>query len=219
MNCSASNVSPPAIRAVLFDFGGVLAGEGFRDGLFALAKAQGLDPEEVHRIALDTVYDSGYVLGRGAEAEFWDLMRQRTGIRGDDGKLSREILSRFILRPRLLDAVRKLRECGVIAAILSDQTDWLERLDNRLDFFREFDRVFNSYRTGKGKRDPSFFDDVVRELQIDPHEALFIDDMPGNVERARSRGLQALLFEDEESCLAQLGNRCGRGGNRQEKSR
>jgi len=202
----ASNESSRTIRAVLFDFGGVLAEEGFRDGLFALAKAQGLNPDEVHRIGLDTVYDSGYVLGRGSEVDFWALMRQRAGIRGDDEELSREILSRFILRPLMLDAVRKLRARGIITAILSDQTGWLERLDASLHFFREFDRVFNSYRTGKGKRDPSFFDDVVNELKIAPHEALFIDDMPGNIERARSRGLQALLFEDEERCLAVLGN-------------
>ncbi len=206
MNNAASSESSPTIRAVLFDFGGVLAEEGFRDGLRAIAKAQGLDPDEVHPIGLDTVYDSGYVLGRGSEADFWALMRQRAGIRGDDEELSREILSRFILRPLMLDAVRKLRERGIITAILSDQTGWLDRLDARLDFFREFDRVFNSYHTGKGKRDPSFFDDVVKELKIAPHEALFIDDMPGNIERARSRGLQALLFEDEERCLAVLGN-------------
>lgn len=204
MSNSASDPAFHDVRAILFDFGGVLAEEGFRDGLFAIAKGQGLDPDEVHRIGLDAVYDSGYVLGRGSEADFWSLMRQRTGIRGDDRELSREILSRFALRPRMLDAVRELRESGFITAILSDQTGWLERLDARLGFFKEFERVFNSYRTGKGKRDPRSFDDAVQELGIEPGEALFIDDMAGNVERARSRGLQALLFEDEERCLALL---------------
>lgn len=204
MNNPASNEAFPAVRAVLFDFGGVLAEEGFREGLFTIANSQGLDPEEVHRIGLDAVYDSGYVLGRGSEADFWALMRQRTGIAGGDRELSGEILSRFVLRPRMLDEVRKLRKSGFITAILSDQTDWLERLDARLGFFREFDRVFNSYRTGKGKRDTRSFDDAVKELGIEPGEALFIDDMPGNVERARSRGLQAYLFDDEERCVAFL---------------
>jgi hypothetical protein len=35
----------PAIRAVLFDFGGVLAEEGFRIGLRAIARLNSLDPE------------------------------------------------------------------------------------------------------------------------------------------------------------------------------
>ena len=31
------------IRAVLFDYGGVLAEEGFREGLFSIARQQGLE--------------------------------------------------------------------------------------------------------------------------------------------------------------------------------
>lgn len=197
------------IRAVLLDFGGVLAEEGFREGLYAIARQQGLDPAEVHRIGLDTVYDSGYVLGQGSEADFWTMMRQRTAVRGDNTALSEEILSRFILRPRMMAMVRQLRGAGIVTAILSDQTGWLEWLDRRDRFFREFDAVFNSFRLGKGKREPSMFDDAIRALGVQPSEALFVDDMPGNVERARARGLLALLFEDEESCLAELARLTG----------
>ncbi|KAF0218886.1 MAG: putative hydrolase of the HAD [Geobacteraceae bacterium] len=192
------------VRTALFDFGGVLAEEGFREGLHAIARRQRLDPLEVHRIGMDAVYDSGYVLGRGSEADFWALMRKLAGIKGVDEELSREVLSRFILRPRMLELVRALRKQGVICAILSDQTDWLERLDTRDHFFREFDRVFNSYCLGKGKRDATVFDDVVHTLNVLPCEALFVDDMPSNVERAGSRGLQALLFEDEGRFIVEL---------------
>ncbi len=192
------------INVVLFDYGGVLAEEGFRDGLKAIAARQGLNPEEMHRAAMDAVYDSGYVLGRGSEADFWALLRKRTGLAGQDDALTAEILSRFVLRPRLLDLVRVLRRRGVCTAILSDQTDWLDRLDGRDGFFHAFDVVFNSYRLGKGKRDATLFDDVLRRLSVRPEEALFIDDARGNVERARSRGLQALLYRNAESLEDEL---------------
>ena len=45
-----------------------------------------------------------------------------------------------------------LRRGGFLTAILSDQTDWLDRLEARHHFFGHFDRVFNSYHLGKGKR-------------------------------------------------------------------
>ena len=192
------------IRAVLFDFGGVLAEEGFREGLFELARHQGLDPIEVHGAGMDAVYGSGYVLGTGSEAAFWRLMRERTGLRGSDRELSDMILSRFVLRPRMLEAVRELRRQGYLTAIVSDQTDWLEQLDRQQGFSREFDRLFNSYRLGKGKRDPSLFDDVARELGIEPGEALFVDDMLANVVRAESRGMRGIVFEDEERFLTEL---------------
>lgn len=42
---SRTSNSCSAIRAVLFDFGGVLAEEGFRIGLRAIARLNSLDPE------------------------------------------------------------------------------------------------------------------------------------------------------------------------------
>ena len=33
------------IKTVIFDFGGVLAEEGFREGLLAIARENGLDPD------------------------------------------------------------------------------------------------------------------------------------------------------------------------------
>jgi len=192
------------LRAVLFDFGGVLATEGFREGLQEIARCQGLDPLEVHMTGMDAIYDSGYIVGNGSEAEFWAVMRERTGLAGTDKDLTGEILDRFVIRPRMLEAVRRLRGMGIITAILSDQTDWLERLDDRDLFYGEFDHVFNSYRLGKGKRDPSLFADVVAGIGTAPHEALFVDDMPANVERAKDEGLQGMVFADEEGFLAEL---------------
>jgi HAD superfamily hydrolase (TIGR01509 family) len=192
------------LKAVLFDFGGVLAEEGFQEGICAIARSQGLDPAQVHQAGMEAVYDTGYVLGRGSEADFWREMRQRTGIVGDDKTLSREILDRFVLRPGMLAAVRALRQRGITVAILSDQTDWLDWLDRRDGFFAAFDQLFNSYHLGKGKRDPSAFDDAVRALGVAPHEALLVDDMPGNVARAAARGLRTILFRDEAGFLAEL---------------
>jgi putative hydrolase of the HAD superfamily len=194
----------PAIRAVLFDFGGVLAEEGFRAGLHTIARLNGLDPETVHRKGIDAVYESGYVTGRANEADFWKLMRSRFRFNEADAALTGIILDRFTLRPEMIDLVRYLRGRGLTCAILSDQTDWLDRLDQRDDFYREFDRVYCSYRLGKSKREPILFDEVVADLALRPDEALFLDDDPGNVERARSCGLNALCCAAATQCRAGL---------------
>lgn len=192
------------IKAVLFDFGGVISTEGFREGLQDIARRQGLNQQDLHRLGLGAVYDSGYVLGKGSEADFWAMMRQRTGIKGEDAELTGLTLPHFVIRPRVIQAVRRLRGKGYIVAILSDQTDWIERLDQKYQFYAEFHRIFNSYRLGKGKRDPSLFTDVTAELRIAPQEALFIDDARENVERAQAQGLRVILFENEAMVLAEL---------------
>jgi len=192
------------IRAVVFDFGGVLAEEGFRDGLADLARQQGLDPEAVHRAAYDAIYESGYITGQGTAEAFWRILQGKTGITGDLDTLFLAIAARFALRPRMFAMVRALRSQGYITAILSDQTEWLDRLDETLHFFQDFDKVYNSFHLGKGKRDPSIFDDLVRDLGLAPERVIFVDDNQDNVERARSQGIKALLFLNEDQCRNDL---------------
>jgi putative hydrolase of the HAD superfamily len=186
-----------AIQWILFDFGGVVAEEGFRAGLTHLATHHGRDPEAVLAHAMDAVYASGFVTGTGSEADFWRELGERAGLWVDPMEGENAILSRFRLRPGMVALVRRLRGEGCSVGLLTDQTEWLERLDRRDGFLSEFDRVFNSFRLGKGKRDPTLFDEVAAALGVAPEGILFIDDAPGNVERARERGLQALLYEDE----------------------
>jgi putative hydrolase of the HAD superfamily len=192
------------IRAVLFDFGGVIAEEGFYNGLISLAEKQALDEHSMPVEGMKAVYDSGFVLGQGTASDFWALMRQRTGLEGEDDFLSDRIIDGFQIRHWVIELVRKLRAKGYITGILSDQTNWLYELDGYDHFFAEFDHIYNSFDLGKGKRDPTLFIDVVNDLKLQPGEVLFIDDNEGNVERASSMGLMALLYIDHKTLIREL---------------
>lgn len=192
------------IDVVLFDFGGVLAEEGWKKGFMAIAEANGLDSDHVIQTAADTVYETGYILGKDSESSFWNTMREKTGIRDDDAFLMHEIISRFILRDWMIDLVKKLKSENLIVGILSDQTDMLDKLNARFDFFKWFDYVFNSYHLGKGKWDISLFDDIAGFLKTPPNKILFIDDDQGNVARARQKGWKAILYSDADSFLLDM---------------
>jgi putative hydrolase of the HAD superfamily len=196
-------MSGSKIRVVLFDFGGVLAEEGFRNGLLQLALEQGL-PEDLPEQGMRAVYDSGFVLGRGTAEDFWKLLKARTGLSGDDDALSRRLLDGFVLRPWMLELVWRLRHAGFITGILSDQTDWLDALDARDHFFAAFDHIYNSYYLGRGKRDSATFRQVADDLGLEPAELLFVDDDAGNVERARAAGLYAIQYLDRAGFNAAL---------------
>ncbi len=182
------------LRAVLFDFGGVLAEEGFREGLKAIARKKGLDPEDFYKISADLVYQTGYVTGRRDEHFYWNAVRKKTGLKGDDREFREEILKRFKLRRESIAVVKKIKSSGLIVAILSDQTNWLDELDQRSPFHHHFNYVFNSFHLRKTKRDPSIFRDVCALLGVRPQEVLFVDDNLENVKRAKSQGLRAIHF-------------------------
>jgi putative hydrolase of the HAD superfamily len=195
------------INSFFFDFGGVLAEEGFREGLREIGARSGKDPDEFFTAAAEAVYSSGYVTGKGTETDFWNLVRASTGVDGSDDWMRFEIMSRFIIRTEMISLVKVLRTKGLKLYILSDQTDWLDELDNRYDFFREFDDVFNSYYLGKGKRDPTLFSDILGMLDLKPEQALFIDDNQGNIQRARTQGWRAIYFESREELTRELKER------------
>lgn len=194
------------IRVALFDYGGVLAEEGFREGLMAIGEKNHQDPEEFAGKGFDIIHRTGYVTGHADEAIYWEALRKETGIRGTDRELRAQILGRFVLRPWMLDLVAGLRKAGLVTAILSDQTQWLDELDKRDDFFKYFDYLFNSYYVGMSKRDPALFDYVADVLSVRPPQILFIDDHPGNIERAGKRGYRTHLYKDKQDLMETFGN-------------
>lgn len=192
------------VKSVIFDFGGVIAEEGFVKGLRVIGRRYSKDPEEVLRVGGSLSYETGFVYGKATEREFWSAFRQHTGIAAPDDELREVVLSRFTLRPRVLELARSLKEAGFVTVILSDQTNWLEEIDGRTPFFYLFDKVFNSYKMGISKRDPAIFALVLQELGLEPPQAIFIDDRNENVMRAASVGLKAILYRDEENLIEEL---------------
>jgi len=187
------------IKAVLLDYGGVIADEGFQNGLRALAREQGIDPKKMMDVAHLGVYETGFILGTGTEADFWAYMRDGTGLKGIDAELSQRILDGFILRSWMMARVRHWRAQGIITGILSNQSPWLDILNERDHFYKDFDHVFNSYNIGKGKRDPSLFHDIAGRLALAPDEILFVDDSKINIENAQSAGWQTILYINRSS--------------------
>jgi len=193
-----------SITAILFDFGGVLAEEGFRNGLQSLAIEQHLVVENMPEEGMRAVYDSGFVVGQGTAADFWALLRQRTGLQGEDNQLTQRILEGFVVRPSMMKVVGELNERGFLTGILSDQTDWLDILDAQYLIYNNFNHIFNSYYLGKGKQDPSLFSDVAAYLKLSPTEILFIDDDAGNVARARACGYRGLHYINQQEFVTEL---------------
>jgi putative hydrolase of the HAD superfamily len=192
------------IQAILLDFGGVIAEEGFQQGLYAIADRFGLDQKRFFQLANEAVYNSGYVTGTGSEKDYWNEVREHSGIIADDEELRQEILSRFIPRDWMLEIIRSLRQQEKVIAILSDQTDWLDQLDARYHFFQYFDAVFNSFHLGKTKRDPAIFAEILSALEANGKETLFVDDNISHIDRATAAGLQTHHFNDRDTFMKVL---------------
>jgi putative hydrolase of the HAD superfamily len=192
--------------AVVFDFGGVMADEGFREGLKAIARENGLDEEVFFARARDLIYESGYVTGAGDEHAYWQAARDEFGITGSDEELRGQVLRRFVVRPEMFNYCADLRDRGHTVALLTDQTDWLYELDraNDMAILSAFDFVFNSYDLHMSKRNSELFRYVEKTLRAAPKDILFVDDNPHNVEMAGKAGWTTVLFRDHRTLQEEL---------------
>lgn len=184
------------IKAVIFDFDGVIAPPAFRQSLYQLAEQQGIDPQGLPKEALRALKDSGHMVGKGSVEEFWALLQRRTALQASYQELEIQLIARSTPRPEMLALADRLRAAGYLTAILSDHTPILDKIEERNGFFHHYDQVFNSYYLGLGKIDPEVFEEVTRRLGVNPEQAVFTDDNPGNVRRAKSRAVQAFDFVD-----------------------
>ena len=187
-----------SIKAVIFDFGGVIADEGFKAGINEIARINDLDPEMLKKRAFDAVYDTGFVKGKIRDKGFWKKFRQDTGITGTDDELTEIVLSRFTLRSYMLETVKRLKKSGIKTYILSDQTHWIDDINAKSGFFSLFDKVYNSYKMGITKKESRTFDLIIKNIGLDPGEMLFIDDHAAHIGRAQEKFLHTIWFTEKK---------------------
>lgn len=59
-------------------------------------------------------------------------------------------------------------------------------------------KLYKSYELGCMKPNPLFFEKVLAAEQLNPSEALFLDDGPRNVEAAQALGIRSILTANGE---------------------
>jgi len=193
-------------QVVVFDFGGVIAEEGFRKGLKAIARANGLDEAVFFEGARDLIYQTGYVTGTSDEQAYWQAVRLRFGLNESDENLREQILKRFVVRPEMLSLASDLQKRGNTTGLLTDQTDWLYQLDREggEGILMHFQFVFNSYDLHMSKRDKGLFQHVEQTLKAAPEDILFVDDNPDNIQMAAQLGWRTILFRDYRTLKEKL---------------
>ena len=209
-----------AIRAVIFDIGGVLeiapnGGEptaGFAAMIAAWETRLDLAPGELDaRISelgarLRREGKDG-ALGTCTEEEWLAELRQATGM--DPAQVDAFMRDHW-------DVYLGAPNSGLIAyfaalrpryrtALLSNSFVGARREEReRYHFEAITDLIVYSHEEGIAKPDPRIFALTCDRLGVRPTETVFLDDFPGHVAAARELGMHAILFQDTAHAIADL---------------
>ena len=195
-----------AIRAILWDFGGVITSSPF-EAFARYEQANGLPDgfvRGVNAVNPDTNAWSQFERGTIDLDTFVALFEAEAAAAGGtiDARTVLDILVGEV-RPAMVEAVRRCHLHYKTALLTNNFTvgdvtvDYGSTLDH-------FDVVIESSRAGVRKPDPHFYEVACRELAIAPEEAVFLDDLGINLKPAREMGMVTIKVADPDDALAEL---------------
>jgi putative hydrolase of the HAD superfamily len=178
--------------AVVFDLDGVIR-HWNDDQLDDVEAAFGLPPRTIITVAFSPELGPAAITGRLTYREWMDAIRGRVQAEhgaGVAGALDEWEANVGLVDTEMVAVLRSVRRHTTVA-LLSNGTTRLRRDLHVLDLLDEFDAVFNTAELGIAKPDPEVFGVVCRRLEVDPADALFVDDLAENVAGATQAGLRA----------------------------
>ncbi len=150
---------------------------------------------------------SDYTVGKLTTDEFLDKFAETYNLPQQD--VTREVFTESFRRalapmPGMEDVLIKLRDSGVTIAMLSDTAEMFADARRSWLFSEYFDKIFLSFEIGYKKPDVHAFQAVTDHYKVQPDEVFFIDDTPGNIDAAKTYGMDAVVFTDADTLLKTL---------------
>jgi epoxide hydrolase-like predicted phosphatase len=195
--------------ALIFDFGNVVAHFDYTRAAARLGARLGLSGEEV--------------LTRLRPLGFSDLLKQY-----ESGKIAAEAFTRgvsdliglaitheefavawadiFTLNASIARLIASLKSAGYTLVLGSNTNDLHARQFRRqfAETLAHFDRLILSYEVGQIKPSAAFYLACAEAAGAEPGDCVFIDDLPENVDGARSAGLIGLLYQSTDQLIEDL---------------
>ncbi len=193
-----------AIRAVIFDIGGVL--ELLRDPDLLAKQWQrlGLPKDEQREKTLAALWWET-TLGRISPEEMRERQRKILGLSAEEMRAWRaEVVAQLYLNAELADFAQSLRPRYKTALLSNAFADEPPRLRAWYQIEERFDLVIYSCEVGMGKPEAPIFQYALERLGVQPEEAIFVDDVPANVEAARKLGIRAMQFLDTRQAIREI---------------
>jgi glucose-1-phosphatase len=194
-----------SIKAVIFDMGGVILRTEDQTPREKLAAKFGIPTAELYQRVFGSETAFQGTIGKISDRAVWAHVAEDFQLtpaelaefedefwRGDSVDFD---LIHFLdgLRPRITTALLSNAWSGA-RTLLRDHYKVLDI----------FDVVVFSCDVGLAKPDPQIYACVIEKLGVQPGEAVFVDDVPENIEAAKRAGLQGIVFRSPVQAMQDL---------------
>jgi epoxide hydrolase-like predicted phosphatase len=196
-----------AIRAVVFDIGGVLEIPTDSDLDGRWEQRLGLERGEFFERLRQSGLGRDANLGRVSDAEFAQALGRLYGL---DQAMTEELLADLWdwyvgeLNTEMADYFQRLRPQYRTAIVSNAAAGGRREEDRRYGFATMADVLVYSYEVRIEKPDRRIYEITCERLGVRPSEVVFLDDLEVNVDAARRVGMRAVLFRNTTQAISEV---------------
>ena len=198
------------IRAVVWDFGGVISSSPF-EAFAAYEAARGLPVGLLRRVNATRPDDNAWARFERSEI---DLEAFDAAFRAESAALGHAVPGREVIallggtiRPQMVQALRRLRErlkIGLITNNVAAPSATGADAPGRDAVLPLFHHVIESAKVGLRKPDPRIYKMMVETLQVDPNKCVYLDDLGVNLKPAREMGMTTIKVVNAAQAIGEL---------------
>jgi epoxide hydrolase-like predicted phosphatase len=205
----------PLPEAIIFDYGRVLVGpvdeESFDDNLTRLARRCGFDQgaDLWNHIYISQGWEDSK-RGRLSHADFWAEQLAALGITTSEDRAAFKLnfFAYWGLLPGMKALLHELHAKYRLAVLSNtSRKGFADYLVERRGFDHLFDEVVSSAEVGFAKPEPEIYHITLDRLNIQPGQALFVDDLKRNTDAAEKLGIPSIVFTTPDALRRELENR------------
>ena len=202
--------SPTVIRAVLWDFGGVILSSPF-DAFDRYERERGVPPGLIRSVNATNPDSNAWALLERSEidsAEFDRLFAQESAELGHRVP-GADVLALLAgeVRPEMVDMLDRVIAAGYRTACLTNNVVSADPRATRTDVqdvMERFEHVIESSKVGVRKPEVRFYEIACDTVGVQPHECVFLDDLGINLKPAKAMGMTTIKVTDPAAAIAEL---------------
>ncbi len=192
------------IKAIIFDYGGVITLGKFEDIYDKLAEYLKINPEDF--IKIRDKYLRRMFIGKISTERFCEIVKKEFNLDCDVleyyKKAYLEVISKNINQD-MLKLIKKLKN-NYKLILLSNILKLHADMNEKEGIFSDFDELIFSYNVGFVKPDQRIYNLALKRINLRPEECIFIDDYKDNIKIAYELGIRTILYKNEEDLIKNL---------------
>jgi epoxide hydrolase-like predicted phosphatase len=197
----------PAIKAVIFDVGGVLIHTVDRSAVRRWETSLRLQEGELAREVFHSPASWRAMIGLGAAADVWMEIACLYRLHANEVReLARDVFAGEAVDERMAAFVSSLRPRYRTALLSNAWPEARQSLLERRGLGAVTDMLILSAEERLMKPDTRIYQLAAERLEVAPEETLFVDDEAPNVEGARDAGMKVIHYSTRAVMLRELSN-------------